>query len=810
MKKTSAKTTPPKTSLRGQVDFERLLHRLVDVSQDVIFFPVRHHSPVCAAMVASLIEATRPAAVLIEGPSDYNAHLEELMLDHDLPIAIYSYFRRPAESTLDGQVIGSHSSGAYYPFCEYSPEWVAMKAARQVDARIAFIDLPWLQTASLDQCSHRYADAELRRGHYIEALCQRMQVDDFDELWDRLVESDWTLDVAEFMRRVHALCLHIRFGESSINRSDLSRESFMREQIERYRAELNGPILVVTGGFHSSALAAPFVGITLGEAVTENSDAEEDAPKISDDEQVVSGIALTTYSYERLDNLTGYNSGMPNPGFYEWAWRFRQGSQTFDHHPLLIELAEQFRKKKQVVSTADLIAIETSALGLAALRGRSHVWRSDLVDAVGSALVKDELQYGVQSPFLDAVHAILSGWRRGRLAEGTRLPPLVEDIQQQMIAFNLEMKRTTTEITLELSEPADLPRSRFFHRLRALGIGGFKLVDGTNFLQRADLNRLWEAWELRWTPEFDSSCIEASRYGTTLVDAASMRLLERSRATDFNAADAAKLLVEACRAGIETLSEDLLVQLDQLIGGESEFTTASEALGHLTYLYCYDESLGTKRATPLERLLAECNTRCLWLLDSLGGTLPDEAKVLAGMQKVQEVAQRAASVLREDRVELSQTFSRIQNDHEKHPAVRGAAVGILWNLGAADSDGILQQMLGFQKPEDLGDFLSGLFLLAREVAQRHPQVVQTVDRLLMEFTGEGFQHALPALRLAFTYFTPREKHHMLSTLFESLGLKEVKALPQLQVAPEVAAQAMAVEEAIFAAIEKYGLGTNDE
>ena len=32
------------------------------------------------------------------------------------------------------------------------------------------------------------------------------------------------------------------------------------------------------------------------------------------------GIALTPYSYERLDNLKGYESGMPNPGFYHQAW----------------------------------------------------------------------------------------------------------------------------------------------------------------------------------------------------------------------------------------------------------------------------------------------------------------------------------------------------------------------------------------------------------------------------------------------------------------------------------------------------------
>ncbi len=806
-----------KPAAHESVDFKRVLHRLIDVLQDVVYFPVRHHSPVCAAMVSSLIQSLRPKAVLIEGPSDYNQHLDELQLEHELPIAIYSYFRRTVhakkdatDTKADQPIVGSYGSGAYYPFCEYSPEWVAMQAARQVKARIAFIDLPWLQMAHLDQTTHRYADAELRRGQYIETLCRRLQVDDFDELWDRLVESDWTLDVAEFMRRVHALCLHIRFGESAIHRSDLSRESFMREQIEHHRTELKGPILVVTGGFHCSALAAPSIGIALDQTPTESAEPEPDTPSMPEIATVVSGIALTTYSYERLDSLTGYNSGMPNPGFYELAWRFRQGNQAFDHHPLLVQLADQFRKKKQVISTADLIAIETSALGLAALRGRPHVWRSDLVDAVSSALVKDELQYETSSPFLESVYAILRGSRRGRLAEGTRVPPLVQDIGQQMATFEIELKRSSTQLTLDLSEESALRRSQFFHRLKLLGICGFKLVDGTNFFDREDLSYLWESWELRWTPEFESSCIEASRYGTTLVDAASVRMLEQSRGQDLNAADASKLLVEACRAGVETLSEELLVQLDRMIGCESQFALASEALGHLAYLVCYDEALGTKRATPIKQLLAECHTRCLWLLDSLGGTLPDEKKILAGIQKVQEVIQRASTVIREDRNELRQIFLRIQNDREKHPSIRGAAVGILWNLGDIDPEGILQQMIGFQRPQELGDFLAGLFLLAREVAQRHPQVVQTVDRMVMEFSGEGFQHALPALRLAFTYFTPREKHYMLSTLFEALGIKEIKTLPRLQVAPEVAAQAMALEEMIFTEIEQYRLGPDDE
>src|SRR5262245_26661578 len=85
---------------------EDLLRRLCDVSAPVVFFPVRHHSPAAGRLQAELIAELRPAAVLIEGPSDYNPDFAELLLAHELPIAIYSYFQDAA----------AERRGAYYPF----------------------------------------------------------------------------------------------------------------------------------------------------------------------------------------------------------------------------------------------------------------------------------------------------------------------------------------------------------------------------------------------------------------------------------------------------------------------------------------------------------------------------------------------------------------------------------------------------------------------------------------------------------------------------------------------------------------------
>ena len=45
--------------------------------------------------VGELIRRVKPAAVLIEGPSDFNARFGELYLPHRLPVAVYSYVRLP-------------------------------------------------------------------------------------------------------------------------------------------------------------------------------------------------------------------------------------------------------------------------------------------------------------------------------------------------------------------------------------------------------------------------------------------------------------------------------------------------------------------------------------------------------------------------------------------------------------------------------------------------------------------------------------------------------------------------------------------
>jgi hypothetical protein len=166
---------------------------------------------------------------------------------------------------------------------------------------------------------------------------------------------------------------------------------------------------------------------------------------------------------------------------------------------------------------------------------------------------------------------------------------------------------------------------------------------------------------------------------------------------------------------------------------------------------------------------------------------------------------RRGSDLELDAGEFVAVLRRVARDADQMAAVRGAVVGILWTLDEAEPEQVVQQMRALASPEQLGDYLCGVFALAREAAQRHPQLVRSVDDVIIGFDGDEFQEALPSLRLAFTYFAPREKHYMLSTLFEALKVQDAKPLARLQVDEATAAEALALESRVYAAIQKYGL-----
>ena len=65
-----------------------------DLSAPVVFFPVRHHSPVCSYQMLAAVREYRPEVILIEGPGDANELIPVLTGEGtELPAAIYCYYK---------------------------------------------------------------------------------------------------------------------------------------------------------------------------------------------------------------------------------------------------------------------------------------------------------------------------------------------------------------------------------------------------------------------------------------------------------------------------------------------------------------------------------------------------------------------------------------------------------------------------------------------------------------------------------------------------------------------------------------------
>ncbi len=152
----------------------------------VVVVGVRHHSPACARLVAHTIEKLKPRFVLVEGPCDMNERIDELLLGHQMPIALFSY-RQNADGT---------SRGTWTPFCEFSPELVAMQKAKETGAKALWMDLPaWDDT--FIGVENRFGSERMKHSDKLGEIADTLGFEDTDALWDHLFEQPLTMEELE-------------------------------------------------------------------------------------------------------------------------------------------------------------------------------------------------------------------------------------------------------------------------------------------------------------------------------------------------------------------------------------------------------------------------------------------------------------------------------------------------------------------------------------------------------------------------------------------------------------------------------------
>ncbi|MCH7230112.1 DUF5682 family protein [Glycomyces sp. L485] len=744
---------------------------------------VRHHSPACARLVADTVERLRPAAVLIEGPADFNDRLDELALDHALPVAIYSY------TGTEGDM-----RRTWTPFCDYSPEWIALAAARRAGAEVRFIDLPAWHDAFAG-IENRYSDAERRYGEATERLCRELAVDNSDALWDHLVE---VADPDGLAERLDAYFELLR-GEAAADEADTERETHMAAWIRAALAETDGPVVVVCGGFHAPALRR----------LADRGPADRPAVPLPPEGAEVGGF-LVPYSFKRLDAFAGYQSGMPSPEYYQRLWE--DGPQAAAD--ALVELiATRLRGRDQIVSTSDLIGARALTDGLARLRGHDRPGRTDLLDGLAGALISDDLEQPLPwtrrgtltpgtHPVVVEMTAALTGARVGRLHPDTPAPPLVADVEAALERLGLD---SPGAVRIDLTDPLDLERSRAMHCLSMLAVPGFSREEGPAEGMEVTAS---EQWEIRDHDGRRSALIEAGAYGATLGDAAQNVLERRIGGADGDLEALAANLFGAALCGRARLTDRLGPAVEAAVAASPELAAVGKALAVALALWRHDHLFGTAGSDLYAAVIGRCTDRALWLAEGLhAGPGPAHAGRLEALCAVRD-AVRHVPHLTPPAGSVADTGRRIARDGQAPPDLRGAAAGLAWSLGAPPEADEAAASAG--APGRLGDWLAGLFAVAREEVLAEADdggVVAAVDELVGDMSESEFLEALPALRQAFGHFPPRERAQIAERVVERRGAPGSgrDLLARHDVDPVVQAASHALEARVDTVLEREHL-----
>ncbi len=760
---------------------------------------VRHHSPACARLCARLIAERRPRFVLIEGPSDMNDRIGELQLDHTPPVALYSYHL--AE--------GAAARGTWSPLCAYSPEWVAVREAPAHDAEALFIDLPAWHEA-FDAIENRYADRGGRdlpdvHGRMI-ALAQARGFDSTDALWDHLFEQhrpegDDGLE-AELTRYFDAYR-----GDDPAGDRDGPREAWMARWIAWAMHETRDSprgVLVVCGGWHAPALRAQWQRAKVSGAARPTLAAPEGR----------TGSYVVPYSFHRLDSFTGYAAGMPSPGYYQALWEL--GAGAAEH--MLHLAARRLRERGQRVSTADLLAASEAAQSLARLRGHASPTRCDVLDGMVGAFVKDALDRPPPwterailargtDPLLVEIVAAFSGDGRGALDPRTPRPPLVADVAATLDALGLALQPAPREIAIDPLDAAQVERRRALHRLLVLEIPGVDRLAAPDLARGA--KKPVERWRLAHLLETDAALIERAAYGAYLEQAARAKLAELVSGAE-GAAPLVLALERAVLCGLAGAMEDLARRAAKAIELEPALGDMGVALERLLILVRTEPTV----SLGLAPLLEQAAERAAWLLEGRAGAdaavVKNELRAVVALRSaaLDLAASRGAATAEP----IAAVFARRADAEAAPPWLRGACLGALWALGAQREalSGVVDEraasrLIAALRTHQLGDFLAGLFALAREEFLAS-SLLDLVDGRLAALDEGAFLGGLPALRAAFASFPPQERLAIATRLVRSRGAKvEPTDLVRPAAAPEALARGVALESAAFELIERYGL-----
>jgi hypothetical protein len=804
------------------------------------------------------------------------------------------------------------AGAGFYPLASFSPEWVALRAGHAVGAELAFVDRSFGERSVAERAlfgsaapgqegvgedgiengagsgtarpdpfartlmSERY----LAHSEAIAALARRLGCRDHDEVWDQLFEARASAELADWRTvfdDVFAWSALARLdyeegvlaGEGSLDR-EARMAARIAETVDRLSADRltagttggtagggAGPVLVVTGAFHTLALVEALSGAPEGAPVRDRQPEGGFGPPAQGE------AWLVRYDHERLDGLRGYGAGMPSPGYYErlYAAHLRElrlapesvsNSASATPGPvgaralateILVDVARSAAGRGHGVSLPQVGAAAESAVRLAELRERSFPCRTDLLDAVRSCYVQDDGGVGgpgePERPLGLAIAEVFGGRSLGDVPPGSASPPLVRDVRERVRAVRLVIDDSVPRTTrLDARRTASHRAKRqVLALLDFVGAGFGQLVSGPDHVAGRGLGLITEEWQYCWTPLVEARLVEMVHLGATLDAVAVARLYEaeaRLAGTGSGAAGGAGAGTGAGAATVDALAQ--LVAQTLVIGmgahlprivsllrttldTDRDLGSVVSGARRLLGLWHARVELGAEEhARELLDLVSQALATAAYLVSDLGRTrAEDEDAAIGTLIDLRSLLRDAAAAGdgdqggtgAENRTAVVRELARLRDDRSTAPAVAGALLALGFTDGEVPDDVLVIRVRGAltagADPGTAVRFLGGVMRAAPDLILHTPEMFDAVDDALRALQGDAFLAVLPDLRRAFTWLRPTETHRLAKRVAERTGARVDQVDVRVALSEEDLAAGLALDQELAAVLERDGL-----
>jgi hypothetical protein len=609
--------------------------------EEPVLLGVRHHGPGSARAVRAALEAYRPQAVLIEGPPEADA-LTALAADPAMrpPVALLAH------------AVEDPSKAAFWPFAEFSPEWVAIRWAAKAGAEIRFIDLPAAHTLASGSeeagdgggageggeagepaaGTDREAREQAARGRGDAAEAEGPAGGPSGRPADGPADGPAHGRAGGPSKRPAVGpaddCAEEPKGDAAAVRIDplaVLAATAGYDDAERWwedAVEHRGGEGDALAPFAALAEAMAAVRETYGDGGHEQDAVREahmrlrlrEARRAYARTAVVCGAwhvpALTARTTVAADKalLKGLPRTKVETTWVPWTHRrlarasgYGAGIDspgwyrhlfTAQDRPVerwLTKVAELLRAEDFPVSPAHVIEAVRLAETLAAMRGRPLAGLGETTDAVRAVMCD-----GSDVP-LDLIRdRLVVGDVLGEVPPDAPAVPLARDLAREQRRLRLKPEAAERELELDLRRDLDADRSRLLHRLRLL-----RIAWGEPVASRGGKGTFRETWRLRWEPEAAIGVAEAGVWGTTVRAAATARA--EDAATGSATLAEVTALAEAClRAGLSEALPVVMRVLADRAALDADVAHLAAALPALVRAVRYGDVRGTDSAALAE------------------------------------------------------------------------------------------------------------------------------------------------------------------------------------------------------------------